>query len=157
MAIKLNRHLSRRPPVAYLVKANILPRECCTKVGVDAQTGDVVWGGGGAVAPSLLGMRRRVERERIKDGLKVGLKKVVERVNGIERREREDVRSVRALVRRFTAVRKRAVLEQEAESMRASCGGWRLWDKSEKDRMERAPTRAKVFGLRKYWEGIASA
>ena len=55
---KLGRKLERRPSVNSLVSLNILPEEC--------SPGD----GRGAIAPGLVEARRRVVKERLKDGLR---------------------------------------------------------------------------------------
>ncbi|KAI9759245.1 MAG: hypothetical protein M4579_002454 [Chaenotheca gracillima] len=69
IAGRLNRSLSRRPSASDLVGCNILPGECCAH---DKATGQIVWGGtwGVVVAPGLVGARRKIERERVKDRLR---------------------------------------------------------------------------------------
>lgn len=125
------------------MQTNILPLECCKKV---AGTNVVVWGGG--VAPRILSVKRMVERERLKDGLRAWLEGKARRVE-----REEEVRTVRSLVRRFTTVAWR-MGEVDVDGR-----GERRWGKSW--RMERSklcePTRAKVLGLRKFWEGVARA
>lgn len=81
VSIRLNRCLSRRPKLDSLVSANILPKECCK---IDRHSGNFVWGIG--VAGPLVQSRRRLERERLKEGLRVRLEK---KANAIRERRRE--------------------------------------------------------------------
>ncbi|KAI9800955.1 MAG: hypothetical protein M1833_003092 [Piccolia ochrophora] len=156
ISIRLNRSLSRRPPVATLVTHNILPPECCRP---DPRTGEVVYGSG--LAPSLVGARRSVERERVKDRLRTWVgerrrergKEVAEARGwvaaggGWEEEEEEGARgreSVRSLVRRF-AGRARGLERRENR-----------WDRAVRERKggRDPPPRAHVLGLRRFWERV---
>ena len=110
-------------------------------------------GGRGSIAPSIVNTKRKVERERIKDGLRAWLdrKADVVAVRGEKNKDDEVVKSVRGLVRRFTARWKADVQDPDAHAKRGNgsygvgCSG------KEKE----APTRAHVYGLRRFWEGLA--
>ncbi|PQE07806.1 F-box domain-containing protein [Rutstroemia sp. NJR-2017a BVV2] len=129
--IKLNRQLGQRPSVETLVEKGVLPREC--------------YGGNGGMAPGLIEIKRRVERERMKDGLRAWVEGWKGRVS---EREKEVVAArggaakveVRWLVRRF-AIRSRG--EGEARGM---------WGR--KIECKEVPARAKVLGLRRFWEKV---
>lgn len=113
------------------------------------------------VAPSLVGAKRSFERERVKDRLRGWL----ERREGYESRnvrergrEREERRSVRDLVRRF-----RAWAGDEDGAARGlgakkqSDWQWECRHKTDGEHLHvKAPTRTKVLGLRRFWEGLAS-
>ncbi|KAI9850529.1 MAG: hypothetical protein M1838_005538 [Thelocarpon superellum] len=165
IAIRLNRSLSHRPSASSLVTSNILPSECCRH---DAATGEVIYGGG--VAPLLVGARRSVERERVKDRLRgsVGARKgreVAEKRGWIsaagssgarEERERPNVRNMAA---RFA--RRARVATSEASGREAGSSRWgravAAAKEREKARALEAPTRAKVLGLRRFWESVGRA
>jgi len=96
------------------------------------------------LAPSLIETKRRVEREKVKDILRGWVEEW--RRKGCENRmkegegEGERRTDVRRLVKRFA---------------RGNGGeGERLWlDKGVEKRREE-PTRAKVLGLRRFWEKV---
>lgn len=132
VSIRLNRCLSRRPKLDSLVSANILPKECCK---IDRHSGNFVWGIG--VAGPLVQSRRRLERERLKEGLRVRLEK---KANAIRERRRDGA-GVGILIWRFS---KRLKLSNAVEK-HAIIGG------------EETPRREKVGGLRRFWEGLGGA
>jgi len=106
----------------------------------------------------LLVLTRRIQREKLKDGLRAWLDKRAERMELERRREESRMEvSVRGLVRKYTAVRK-ATLEDEGRQREvASRSMWgRRVSESEKVR-HHGPTRAAVFGLRRFWEGVGRA
>lgn len=125
--IKLNRQLLKRPSADQLVELGVLPRECFKK-------------GGGFLAPALVETKRKVERERVKDVLRgwVGEWKVRAGLmgDGVEER-RPDVRRI---ARRFVA------REREREVPR--------WGAGRRVDTRELPTRAKVLGLRRFWEKV---
>ncbi|QSZ36187.1 hypothetical protein DSL72_007312 [Monilinia vaccinii-corymbosi] len=127
--IKLNRQLGQRPTVETLVEKNVLPRECY---------------GHGRVAPGLVEVKRRVEKERVKDGLRRWVEgwrgKVGEKEREVEG-TREGKIEVRWLVRRFGG-----------KGGHESAVGRETWGK--KDERREMPARAKVLGLRRFWETV---
>ncbi|KAL2059775.1 hypothetical protein VTL71DRAFT_10159 [Oculimacula yallundae] len=135
--IKLNRQLLKRPSAEELVQAGVLPRECwCWSAN---------GGGGRGIAPGLVDVKRRVERERVKDRLRGwveewrrrGCEREVEWVEG-ERVE------VWRLVRRFAR-----------EGTEGRDDGEKRWGAQRRTGNGReAPTRAKVLGLRRFWERV---
>ena len=132
VSIRLNRCLSRRPKLDSLVSANILPKECCK---IDRHSGNFVWGIG--VAGPLVQSRRRLERERLKEGLRVRLEK---KANAIRERRREGA-GVGILIWRFS---KRLKLGTTIEKRSISDG-------------EDVPRKEKVGSLRRFWEGLGGA
>jgi len=132
VSIRLSRCLSRRPKLDSLVSANILPKECCK---IDRHSGNFVWGIG--VAGPLVQSRRRLERERLKEGLRVRLEK---KANAIRERRRDGA-GVGILIWRFS---KRLKLGSGIEK-RTITGG------------DEAPRKEKVGGLRRFWEGLGGA
>jgi hypothetical protein len=132
VSIRLSRCLSRRPKLDSLVSANILPKECCK---IDRLSGSFVWGIG--VAGPLVERRRRLERERLKEGLRVRLEK---KVNAIRERRREGA-GVGVLIWRFS---KRLKMGSVIEKRALTDG-------------EEFPRREKVGGLRRFWEGLGGA
>ena len=105
-------------------------------------------GGGGYVSPQLLGVKRGLERERVKDGLRgwlVGRRRVE-----MERREREveGERSVKGLVRRFTG---KADMARRGDGVE---GRWGRGAIAGEKRRRGEPTRAHVYGLRRFWEDM---
>jgi hypothetical protein len=131
VSIRLNRSLSRRPKLASLVSANILPKECCK---IDRHSGDFVWGIG--VAGPLVERRRRLERERMKEGLRVRLER---KANAIKERRKESG-GVGILIWRIS---KRLKLTSASE-------------KHDYLVKEECPRQGKVVGLRRFWEGLGS-
>ena len=115
------------------MECNILPEECLS-------------GARGAVSPQLVGVKRGLERERVKDGLRGWLKG---RVRGeMERRmkagEKEQGKTVKGMVRRFASV-----------AGRGGCRAESLWGKGAGEKRKGdEPARARVLGLRRYWEGV---
>ena len=145
VAIKLNHNLSRRPSASSLGERNILPKECYK---TDADTGAIIYG---RVSPSLVSVKRRVEREVIKDGLRTSIERKVKKVEEQGKSgEARDPVGVRGLVRRFTSTAKRAAAN--ATSSESKWAG-RM---AEKERGRCAPARANVLGLRRFWEGVAN-
>lgn len=91
------------------------------------------------MAPGIVEVKRRVERERVKDGLRAWLERKARRVGAEAEKTRECCGgegriSVRRLVQRFTNGR---------------------WGEKRKERQKCGPPRAHVYGLRKFWEGLA--
>jgi hypothetical protein len=115
IAIRLNRSLSRRPSAETLVEKGVLPGECRA----------------GWVAAEVVGARKRLERERVKDGLRRWVSEW--RARGLRERREEGRVGVRFLVRRFA---------REGDGRAGTCEGREI------------PPRAKVLGLRRFWEGV---
>lgn len=128
VCIRLNRSLSRRPPLVALVCANIVPKECCR---VDRTSGEFVWGAG--VAGALVERRRRVEREQMKEGLKVWLER---KARDIRARKKDD--GVGVLVWRFSRRVKVGDARQES-----NCS----YEETNGDR---------VSSLRRFFEGLGN-
>ncbi|KAK5956840.1 hypothetical protein OHC33_002329 [Knufia fluminis] len=147
----LRRKLERRPSVNSLVSMNILPEECVK------------------VSPALVDARRRVIKESLKDGLRAwvetrGIKAQQRRAVELDESER---RTVKALVRRLTARKLAEELDTQAnrtsmEKKRAQARwGRALENQRIKDETKAAsqgacihPTRAHVFGLKRFWESV---
>ena len=156
VSLRLKRKLSQRPDASSLVQRNVLPAE------VYAYSYDTSPGKGrkAGVAPSLVGAKRSIERERVKDSLRnwlEGRPATAERERRQRQVLREEKRGVRDLVRRFKAW---AIDEERPvkQGMASTSTGRRLPSRpalSRKDPCE-APTRANVLGLRRFWEGLAS-
>jgi hypothetical protein len=130
--IKLNKKLRGRPSVESLVEWGVLPEECFRKEG--------------RVSPALVEKKRMVERERVRDFLRswVEVWRVRgERVKGEEGGEKPDVR---VLVRRFA----RGSLQQEGREQQSRWGAQARMGGNVKEE----PTRAKVLGLRRFWEKV---
>jgi hypothetical protein len=152
--IKLRRILERRVGVDVLVERGVLPGEC---FGVDKE-GRVV---GGIVSPGLVGRKRGLERERVKDGLRGWVEgKLVRRreeIEGVEMEREVRERGVRGLVGLYSnsvsvSVEKGYI--GEGLGMRSQGGRWGR-PRREKERWDRdSPPRAKVTGLRRFWEGV---
>ena len=125
--IKLNRQLSNRPSPERLVDLGVLPMECYTK------------GAGGFLAPSLIEVKRRVEKERVKDVLRGWIDEW--RRRGGERDEAPEQKTdVRRMARRFA---------REREGRERDLPRWGKAVERKED-----PARAKVLGLRKFWEKV---
>ena len=94
-------------------------------------------------------MKRRVEKERIKDGLRAGLEKKGRRVDVEDEKQQETGEagriSVRRLVQKFTSQWKGT----------GNSGGSRWGEKRRRMRARDEPPRAHVYSLRKFWEGLA--
>jgi len=113
-----------------LVSANILPKECCK---LDRRSGDFIWGVG--VAGPLVARKRQLERERLKEGLRVWLDR---KAREIRARKKEGV-GVGVLVWRFS---KKLKMSNTMAETGAGAGG------NERPRDDR------VRGLRRFWEGL---
>ncbi|KAJ8062720.1 hypothetical protein OCU04_007983 [Sclerotinia nivalis] len=127
--IKLNKQLGQRPSIETLVEKNVLPKECY---------------GHGKVAPGLVGIKRKVERERVKDGLRAWVEGWKGRVGEREREiegTREGKVEVRWLVRRFA--------RRDGNESVVGRGTW-----GKKVERRELPARAKVLGLRSFWERV---
>ena len=107
----------------------MLPRECYSK------------GQGRYLAPSLVETKRRIEKERVKDVLRHWVEEW--RRRGWE--SREEVGGERPDVRRIARRFAKSGTERERQSRWGRAAG--------EDRRE-MPTRAKVLGLRRFWEKI---
>ena len=142
--IKLNRQLSRRPSAESLVGRGVLPAECFRYCASNAHTGRDYKGGYMGLAPSLVETKRRIERERVKDVLRGWIEGWRRRGSDSRDAEADNQRpDVRRIARKFA--KECRVGEREKESR---------WGKAAKREME-LPTRAKVLGLRKFWEKVA--
>ena len=123
--IKLNRQLLKRPSAETLVEMGVLPQECYRK------------GKGYGLAPSLVETKRRIEKERVKDVLRHWVEEW--RRKGCESREGVETRpDVRRIALRFARDRETADVPQWGR--RREC--------------KEMPTRAKVLGLRRFWEKV---
>jgi hypothetical protein len=131
VSIRLNRSLSRRPKLASLVSANILPKECCK---IDRLSGDFVWGIG--VAGPLVQRRRRLEREKLKEGLRVRLER---KVTAIKDRRKESA-GVGVLIWRISKRLKLAGASEKHDYLLK----------------EECPRQGKVTGLKRFWEGLGT-
>lgn len=141
VSIRLNRSLRHRPSASSLVKSNILPLECYK---CDKTTGEVLWGQG--LSPVILEKKRRIERERIKDGLRAWLERkahsIREQTSSRSSEHTTERISVKWLVRTFTGPNR---------------GGSERWGGKAVAGVQHPdePTRAHVYGLRRFWESIA--
>ena len=137
----------------------------------------MIWGGG--VAPGLVEVKRKVEKERVKDGLRAWLQRkaarvLAEEVDAHETSNDGDVRrsriSVRLLVPRFTTAAKTGPLdpshglerkfttdEAPAPPPRPPPIDSKWLDRRIGVRKKSAvePTRTHVNRLRRFWEGLA--
>jgi len=134
--IKLNRQLSRRPSPEALVQKGVLPSECLYHEGRKGR------GVGGWVAPSLIETKRRVEKEKVKDGLRRWIEEKW-RTRGSELRDVQESErpDVRRIARRFAR-------EKERDGNREPPRWGRRVE------IKELPTRAKVLGLRRFWETV---
>ena len=132
MKIRLRRLLGRRESAEVLVERGVLPGEC--------------WKGGkayiGGLAPSLVETKRRVERERVKDLLRHWVEEwkrrgPPEKVDEVEGAPKTDVRR---MAKRFARGRE----SREAPK----------WGREAGREKREMPTRAKVLGLRRFWEKL---
>lgn len=124
VSIRLNRSLLRRPKLSTLASANILPKECLRR---DPVSGDVVWG----VSGPVFEQKRRVEVEKIKEGLRVWLER---KARDIRTRKKEG--GVGVLVWRFSRTMKMGDARRDAGMS-----------------VER-PNKDKVSSLRRFFEGL---
>jgi hypothetical protein len=130
VCIRLNRSLSRRPKLSTLISANILPKECCK---YDRRSGEIVWGQG--VAGALVERKRRVEREHLRDGLRVWLERKADQIRA---RQKDAAGGVGVLVWRFSRKMKLGDTRRSTD----------IWpEKPKKDR---------VSGLKRFWESVSS-
>jgi hypothetical protein len=126
--IKLNRSLQHRPSPEYLVDQGVLPRECLHT----------------RVAPSLISTKRRIEKERVKDALRHWIEEWRRNGSRVIAAEAEERRpEVRVLVRRFAK-----------EGQQGKGKEVQRWGSHARERENEVPTRAKVLGLRRFWERI---
>ena len=100
---------------------------------MDRTSGEVVWGNG--VAGALIGRRRQVERERLKEGLRVWLER---KAREIRSRKRDSV-GVGVLVWRFS---KKMKLGDSIKS----ADGW-----------PERPKKEKVSRLKGFWESVSGS
>jgi hypothetical protein len=95
------------------------------------------------IAPALISTKRRIEKEKVKDVLRGWVeewrRKGSRAVETVEERRPE----VRVLVRRF------AREGQVGKGMEE-----RKWGGQRREREREMPTRAKVLGLRRFWEKV---
>nr|POE49177.1 hypothetical protein CFP56_32327 [Quercus suber] len=120
----------RRPKPSTLISANILPKECCK---YDRTSGEIVWGNG--VAGALIERKRKVEREQLKEKMRVWLERKASQIGA----KRKIDGGVGVMVWRFSKKMKLG------ESKR---------DREVQSRSER-PKKEKVSGLKRFWEGIS--
>ncbi|KAF2766645.1 hypothetical protein EJ03DRAFT_298047, partial [Teratosphaeria nubilosa] len=128
VCIRLNRSLARRPKLSTLISANILPKECCK---YDRRSGEIVWGQG--VAGTLVERKRQVEREKLRDGLRVWLERKARQIHA---RQKDAAGGVGILVWRF--------------SRRLKIGEGRILP----DAWPEPPKKEKVSGLKRFWESV---
>jgi hypothetical protein len=133
--IKLNRKLLGRPSAETLVEKGVLPSECYAK-------------GKGALAPSLVEVKRRIERERVKDVLRGWVeewrRRGCESMETVGMDQKPDVRRIARRFARNGNVNVNA-MERERQSR---------WGRAAGQERRELPTRAKVLGLRRFWEKV---
>lgn len=124
--VSLNRSLSRRPPLSTLVTRNVVPKDCCRR----DPSGEmhIVTGG-------IVERKRKVEKEKVKEGLRVWL----ERKAGVINRRKDA--GVGILVWRFSK-RAKASAQDLGKQSRNAPGKW-----------ER-PEAGRVKVLRHFWEDL---
>jgi len=141
--IKLNRSLLRRPSPESLVDKGVLPVECLYRTSKDG-TGGARW-----VAPTLIETKRRVEKEKVKDVLRHWIDEW--RCKGsqmLDERRASEIPprpNVRRMARRFA----REAREARASSANVDAPRW-----GRKPEQKEVPARAKVLGLKRFWEKI---
>lgn len=128
VCIRLQRSLSRRPPLKTLISTGKIPRECCR---YDRHSGEIVWGTG--LAGALVERKRKVEREQIKEGLRVWLDRKAREI-----RSRRNEGGVGTLVWRFS--RKMKMSESKGQT-----SDW-----------QDMPKKEKVTGLKRFFENLGS-
>lgn len=138
------------------MESNILPEEYfCFVAG--KEKGSDGGGVGYVVSPALVGTKKGLEKERIKDRLRSWLSG--RRKEELEKRQREEVeRSVKGLVRRFAGRTKG--METVHERMFRGTERESRWGREAvvgEKRKRGEPTRAHVLGLRRFWEGMSMA
>ncbi len=124
----------KRPSAEELVEWGVLPRECFGKGK-----------GGMGLAPGLVETKRKIERERVKDLLRGWVEEW--RRKGCEKKEGETMGQqqrpdVRRIARRFVA-RERSDGREVPR-----------WGEKRREHVKELPTRAKVLGLRRFWEKV---
>lgn len=124
--IRLNKKLRERESAERLVERGVLPEEC--------------WSGG--LAPSLVETKRKIERERVKDVLRHWVEEW--RRRGWENREDAEEGGQKTDVRRMA--RRFARVKESRETPR--------WGREAVREKKEMPTRAKVLGLRRFWEKV---
>lgn len=129
--IKLNRQLLKRPSADELVELGVLPAECFKRGK-----------GGGMLAPGLVETKRRVEKERVKDLLRGWVEEWRRRGDESLRGREEQRPDVRRMAKRFA---------RESTGSAGRSGG-PVWGR--RADTKEAPTRAKVLGLRRFWEKV---
>lgn len=154
----LSRRLERRPSITSLASMNILPEEYAKKT----------------VCPALIETRRKVIKESLKDGLREWVQScglIAQQKKALELDEHEKM-TVKALVRKITA--RKLAMEMEEQTDRRSLqrknrqARWgkaleiqKLKEISRREELRGCahPTRARVLGLKRFWEqttGITS-
>lgn len=113
--------------MSALILENKIPKECCR---YDRHSGEFVLGTG--VAGALVERKRRVEREQIKEGLRVWLERKARDINN--RKEG----AVGVLVWRFSRKMKLGDFTRGSNDMPLT------------------PNKEKVSRLRRFWEGLPS-
>ena len=116
-----------RPPARTLILNGILPQEC---IKVDRRSGEILWGSG--VAGALVERKRKVEREQIKEGLRVWLERKAREISSMKKEG-----AVGTLVWRFSRMLK-------------------LSDSRDRQDGCERPRKDKVTGLRRYFEDLGS-
>ena len=126
VCIRLNRSLLRRPKLSTLIAANILPKECCK---YDRGSGQIIWGTG--VAGALVERKRKVEKEHLRDGLRVWLDR---KAHQIRARQKDSAGGVGVLIWRF--------------SRKMKLSG------TDEDQWIENPKQDKVRGSKRFWESM---
>lgn len=106
-----------------------MPKEFCKR---DRRSGEVVWGTG--VAGALIERKRRVEREQIKEGLRVWLERKASEIRS--KRSRSTEGGVGVLVWRFSKKIRLGDSDQSTDEWREK------------------PKKETVNGLKRFWEGL---
>ncbi|RMZ90012.1 hypothetical protein DV736_g2764, partial [Chaetothyriales sp. CBS 134916] len=157
---KLGHKLQRRPSVNSLVSLNILPEECAKRT----------------VSPAIFATRKRVIRESLKDGLRAWVQRrgIAAQKRKADEMEATERSTVKTIARRFTdrrlaqeQQRDQSTLDRVALEKQKARARWgrevELARKQEEERRARPnagcahPTRAKVLGLTRFWEGVIQA
>jgi hypothetical protein len=142
--IKLSRQLSKRPSAESLVSRGVLPAECFRYCNGSAHAGRDYKSGYMGLAPGLVETKRKIERERVKDVLRSWIEDWRRRGSDSREGEAENQRpDVRRIARKFARDSKAGEKEKESR-----------WGKTARRERE-LPTRAKVLGLKRFWEKVA--
>ncbi|KAK3075042.1 hypothetical protein LTR53_002013 [Teratosphaeriaceae sp. CCFEE 6253] len=131
VCIRLQRCLSRRPKLSTLLSANILPKECCR---YDRRSGEIIWGEG--VAGAVVERKRRVEREHLRDGLRVWLERKAAKIRA---RQKDAAGGVGVLVWRFSRKMKLGEGKRTTD----------VWPEK--------PRNDRVSGLKRLFEGMGGS